>query len=452
MRRMEKNEIVRRFLERGILLDPDAIDDLSQLAEAELQKLIDSLAEMSVEVASKKEIEATLRGGVKHAAPRLRVLQATLTSPSDSRPDYLRFFQGRYDRIAGLIKRKAGYGEPISIVQARSAGGAFTGVVMVSDKKRTRQGHLGLVLEDPTGRLKAVVPKGSPVFAEAAKLVLDQVVGVKGEYDRRNKLLVVKDLTLPDLEEQEGPLSEAGLYAVFISDLHFGAKDFMEGAFSNFLSWTRGEFGTAEEREVARRAGFVSIAGDLVDSTGEPGKLYSELCERLRVIPERIQILAIPGECDAARIPDPQPPFTEEALKALKSLKNLTAAASPCRCEMNDVPVLAYHGRSVADWMQSMGTENPCDSIQHMLASRLFAPVYGGSVPVLPSTPDPFFISEVPRIVHMGHTHRACHTRYRGVLLLSTASWLERDIGNGSGKAFVVDLSTLETTVIDFGR
>ncbi len=453
MRGMEKNEIVRSFFERGILLDPDAIDDLTQISNAEISKLIESLSEMSVDVASEREIKLALQQEVEHPAPTLEIVREPVSSSSDSRPDYLKFFQGRYERVAALIRRNSRYSEVSSVLELKGGkGGPFVGVLMVAEKKQTRQGHLGLVMEDPTGRLKAVVPRGTRILDTARKLVADQVVGVVGDYDKEKKALIVRGLDLPQLDAQRGPLADSRIFATLISDLHFGSADFMDQAFSNFLAWTRGEFGAAEQRRLARSTGFISIAGDLVDGSGSKTKLYSKLSERLALIPDRMKILVIPGENDLSGVSDPQVSFGEEALKIFNTRGNLSAAGSPCRCRMNGISVLAYHGRSLVDWMDAMKTNDPCEAMQNMVSSRLFAPIYGRSVPVVPSTPDPFFISEVPRIVHMGHTHKGCHRLFKGTALISSGSWLESDLEKGAGKAFIVDLSSLKTEVIDFVR
>ena len=90
------------------------------------------------------------------------------------------------------------------------------------------------MLEDGTGRLTAVVPKGSRVADTARGLVLDEVVGLHGSYDTDRKVLVADLIEFPDVEEQSTPLARERICAAFVSDLHFGSPDFMREEFDEF--------------------------------------------------------------------------------------------------------------------------------------------------------------------------------------------------------------------------
>jgi DNA polymerase II small subunit len=283
-------------------------------------------------------------------------------------------------------------------------------------------------------------------------LVLDEVIGVQGSYDSEKKVLVAREIISPDIEEQKGGLAPQRVYAAFLSDLHFGSEDFMAEAFSGFVDWLSGRSGDPQLREIGRLTRYVVICGDLIQGGKQLLERYTRLAAMLRGIPENVLILAIPGEQDVAGMLEPQSGFLDEALKAFSDLKNFRHASNPCWARLAGVPVLLYHGRSLEDWASSLGTEEPCELLREIMVRRHIAPIYGSAVPLAPVGRDPFLIGEVPRIFQVGHTHRKCSSSYKGVLLLSSPSWKASESERGSGTVYVVDLSSLESREINFGR
>jgi DNA polymerase II small subunit len=92
------------------------------------------------------------------------------------------------------------------------------------------------------------------------------------------------------------------------------------------------------------------------------------------------------------------------------------------------------------------------------LQSRHLAPVYGGKTPLSPENRDFLVIERAPDIFHSGHVHVLGYTNYRGVLVVNSGGWQEqtdymRRLGliPTPGKVPIVNLQTLEPTVISFG-
>ncbi len=449
---MERKETVDKFLQKGILLQPKALDKALKLPPDVVDRIISDLVARGVQIAGEEDLEPRAVPEEKPLAAQIEIVQEAPAPTSDSRIDYLRYFQNRFDRLAALVRRKPTFEASRSISEVKSGEtGPVATIGMICDKAATSGGHMAFMIEDGTGRIRVFVPRNLPEIEIARKLVLDEVIGVQGSYDPGKKVLVARGIVSPDIEEQKGALASQRVYAVFLSDLHFGSEDFMAGAFSAFVEWLQGRSGDPPLREISRLTRYVVICGDLIQGGSQLLERYTRLAGMLRGIPQDVLILAIPGEQDVAAMLEPQSGFLDEALKAFSDLRNFRPAGNPCWARLGGVPVLLYHGRSLEDWASSLGTEEPCELLREIMVRRHMAPIYGSAVPLAPVGRDPFLIGEVPRIFQVGHTHRKCSSRYKGVLLLSSPSWKASEGERGAGTVYVVDLSSLESREINFG-
>ena len=97
--------------------------------------------------------------------------------------------------------------------------------------------------------------------------MLDEVIGISGSLG--NKIIFSNVVLYPDIpttiEMKKAP-DEA--YAVFLSDIHFGSKDFLHEEFDKFTKWISGEVGSEKQKETAKKVKYVFIVGDMVDGIG----------------------------------------------------------------------------------------------------------------------------------------------------------------------------------------
>ena len=59
---------------------------------------------------------------------------------------------------------------------------------MVTEVKTTTNGHRIADIEDTTGNLSVLFRKDRPIFADAERLILDEVIGVKGKLSNDGRL------------------------------------------------------------------------------------------------------------------------------------------------------------------------------------------------------------------------------------------------------------------------
>jgi DNA polymerase II small subunit len=92
-----------------------------------------------------------------------------------------------------------------------------------------------------------------------------------------------------------------------------------------------------------------------------------------------------------------------------------------------------------------------------MLQRRHLAPTYGKRTPIAAGTEDHLIIDPVPEVLHTGHVHIMGITDYRGVLCVNSGTWQaqtafqkQMNITPTPARAVVLDLQTLNSTVLDF--
>jgi len=249
--------------------------------------------------------------------------------------------------------------------------------------------------------------------------------------------------------------------AAFISDIHVGSKTFLEDDWRRFTSWLRDPAGYHED--FCRRIAYLVISGDVVDGIGvypdqeedlairDVYKQYQVLSDLLKDIPDRINMIMLPGNHDAVRPAEPQPTFPQEIVKLFDS--HITFVGNPCLLELEGVEVLAYHGLSIADFISgvpNLSFNTPIEVMKEMLRRRHLAPVFGDKTPLAPESRDWMVIDSVPDIFVTGHVHAAGLENYRGIVLINSSTWQSQtdyqrmmNFQPQPAKVAVVDLQTL---------
>ena len=175
-----------------------------------------------------------------------------------------------------------------------------------------------------------------------------------------------------------------------------------------------------EDEEIVRRLKYVVIGGDVVDGVGvfpnqeyelaerDIYKQYEMVSEKLKLVPQHLQMFVIPGNHDATRQALPQPMIPKKYAASLHALKNITMLGDPTLFKLHGVSILSYHGRSLDDVLATtpgLSYEKPQDAMKVLLRARHVAPIFGLRTPIAPEVEDHLVIEEVPDIFHAGHVH-----------------------------------------------
>jgi len=484
-------ELVKRFADFGFQVHPEAIELLTHYSSTrereedfdlgELAECVTKSVDPSIFVISADQVaEFIQKKGVKSAEKEKSVPTQQLhveapviikSFPEHGRgadhKDFLPYFIDRYERLSGIIKKRLKCGQ-IRFIKNGSASEEISVVGMVSSITKTAKGNVRVELEDTTGSLSVIVP-------HKEELITDEIIGVTGFLSNGGYLIaeriIYPDVPIPTAMSQSSlPLSEReqrrrSVHAVFISDLHLGSATFLEGVWGRFVQWLNEE---ASSLGIA----YLVVAGDIVDGIGVyPGQeedlsimdieeQYKRAAGYLRNFPSHIHVVIAPGNHDAVRSAEPQPPLPDNLRKFFPT--NTCFVSNPAYIRLGGRQVLIYHGQSYDDFVSSVSRlsySKPEEVMIEMLRRRHLAPIYGNSVSIVPDGHDYGVIDPVPEIFQCGHTHTVGISKYRNVLLINSGTWQsqtpyqkKRGINPVTGCATVVDLHELKVTVMDFGR
>ena len=391
--------------------------------------------------------------------------------------DFTKLFVDRYSSLRKILRnQRRELANAIPINRMKKSGVKDIQIVgIVKDVRTTTNGHRLIELEDETDIATCIDLKNNRETLQMAnEVVLDEIVGIRGQLSKNGDLLVIRSVVYPDISIQnERHKADVPVFVAFLSDIHVGSKQFMENEWQAFLRWINGEMGNSRQRDVAGKIKYVVIPGDVVDGIGiypeqdkelaivDVYRQYEALAEQLGLIPDHISMIMQPGNHDAVRPAEPQPTFEKE-IQDLFSGMNMTFVGNPCYFSLYGVEVLAYHGQSLLDYatnIQHLKYNEPVEIMKTMLRKHHLAPTYGGYTPLAPEHIDYMVIDRIPDIFVTGHVHLAQISDYRGVTLMNASSWQAQTTYQkmlnfipDSAKLPIVDLKTGNVTMMDFSK
>jgi DNA polymerase II small subunit len=429
-----------------------------------------------VETDHASESAAVFHPYAKDVEADIKIIEdpTTKLSSNGTFDDYLHYFQDRFKRIERLLRQRIDVKSATPIREAlKSQPKAKLKIVcMISEKRESKQ-NIILTVEDLEASATVLVTHNAKeeLRRKAQALLSDQVVCL-AVVKTRSRLFLAEDIIFPEVGQKIPHKAPEPIYAVLTSDMHVGSTKFQKEAFKRFILWINGKYGNERMKEMAGHVKYVLVAGDIVDGIGvypnqakelairdiqKQYKFASRLIER---IPEYIEVVISPGNHDAPRKALPQPAIAKEFLTCLKESRTIHSLGDPCTVSLHGVEVLMYHGRSLDDIIANipgMDPHHPEKAMKLLLQSRHLAPLYGGKTLLSPENRDFLVIERVPDIFHAGHIHVLGYCNHRGVLTVNSGGWQEQtdymaklSIAPTPGKVPLVNLQTLETTILSF--
>ena len=453
---MQAKDVIETLRQKNYLISPEALkailssenpEELAALAlENAKDKLTIDLENLKVREKvkfvgedTKVRVERTdFKPLAKDIETMVKLHKNSNNRTSGTLEDFVDYFRSRYEQLADILRMRGG-NEVTSIVNVKTKQIEKARIiVMVSEKRKTKNGHILLNVEDLTGVMAALIPANNKnMLSFGESLVLDEVIAIDGR--RSKELFIIDNIYQPEMPLKEVKTTKEDVILATLSDFHIGSKLFMQKNFENFIAWIKGDFGDEKLRELASRVKYITIAGDLVDGIGVyPGQeeelnltdiyeQYQAFSDYIQQIPEYIHIIISPGNHDAVKAADPQPPIPEELLPDLYKMDNVTMVPSPAMVEIHGLKTLVYHGTAFDDIIAAVPTLN-YEQIEKVMIETLkrrhLHPIYGEK-PITPESNDNLVIREIPDIFHTGHIHKNAYERYRGVVCVNSGTWQE---------------------------
>ena len=347
------------------------------------------------------------------------------------------YFKSRYEKLANILSKRPELRNYTKIADIDDSQDSLSLILMVREIRSSKNGHKIVEFEDDTGNISVLFSnKNEELFAEAEKLVRDEVVGVIANKSDDRGFAFGQEIINPGVLRIPEKKMDFGI--VFLSDVHIGSLTFLEDAFQRFIDWINCEFGDEEQRRVAEDVKYLIIGGDIVDGIGvypnqdkelaikDITEQYNEAARFLGNIRSDIKIIIAPGNHDASRVAEPQPAVPEEYAKALYELDNVEFISNPGVVSLDGINVLIYHGRSFDDLVMAVKEftyEKSDDIMEEMLQKRHLAPIYGERTPLASELEDYLVIDELPDIFHTGHIHINSYKKFKGIHLINSGTF-----------------------------
>ena len=388
--------------------------------------------------------------------------------------DFTSNFRARYQEIQRMLMYRPELGNLIGINKISNDRTNFSIIGLVNEKRITKNKNMIIKFEDLTGEISALVKfDREELFQKAEELLLDDVVAIKASGNR--DIIFVHDIIFPDAAIPEKIKFEKDISIAFVSDVHVGNVKHLEKSFLSFLEWLN------SDNEDAQKVKYIFFVGDNVDGVGVfPGQeavlninnlngQYAVLAEYLRKVPKRIMMFMCPGQHDASRVAQPQPPIHKNYAPELYDIENLMLVSNPTMVKLKDLKkefkVLMYHGASIHTFIHDIrelrelkAAKTPAKVIKHMLKRRHLDPIHSDAIYIPNAEKDPLVITEVPDLFCTGEMHRVDVETYNGILIITGSCWQgqtphEEKIGSipDPCKVPVFNLKTRELKIFDFG-
>ena len=482
-----KRVITKNFFEQNKEKINEFFLDLPKEKQKKLEKLKISLGlqiEISKEISSEKmseeEMPKETEEKIKEPFFGVKVLSKPVSFKKKIEvEDFVKTLRNRFSEIKSILQEHQGLDNLISINKLSQRRRKVSIIGMILDKRITKNKNILFEVEDLTGRTRVLINQNRPeLYEQAEEITLDSVMGFSGFGDR--EIFFANNVTFPEaviLEKKKSPVEE---YALFIGDLHYGSKLFLEESFLKFIDYLNGKITNVRDANTAKKIKYLFLVGDLVSGVGnypsqqkdleikDIEEQFQGLAGFLGKIRPDIQIIISPGNHDGVRLLEPQPYLDEKYAWPLYNLKNVIMTGNPAyvnigaKKDFSGLNVLTYHGFSYIFYSNNIpslikkGLNAPDKIMAYLLKNRHLAPTHT-SVQYVPLEKDGLLIKKVPDIFVSGHTHKCAVSSYNKVLLISTASWEEetenqRRKGNQPDfcKVPMLNLKTREIKILDF--
>ncbi len=487
---MTKTEVLRTFLDNGILISPDFLEELPDEIDYKtaLEKFNNVKEKIKQEIPANNFLKKTIvlaKPKIEQCEARVNVLFSYVDNLKKKEvSSFLNYFRKRYDKLRDILVNRQSLQDSISIsrLERKNQGESISIIGMVLEKSETKNGNIIFKLEDPTGMINVLVLKNKGELFDSAKDILkDEVIGIIGVMG--DKIVFVNSIVFPDIPiNHELKKSPDEVYAVFISDIHFGIKNFISNDFNKMLSWLNGDYGTEQQREVAKKVRYLFVTGDIVEGVGiYPGqekdleikdiyKQYEEATLYFKKVPSYIKIIICGGNHDAIRMSEPQPVFDKQIAKGFYEIPNMIQVSNPAIVNIHSSEffpgfnVLMYHGGSFffisenVSSIRAKGGITRVDMImKYLLQKRHLSISHDATLYVPDPDSDPLVIGIVPDIFVSGHIHQITVSNYRNITLINSSCWVtqsenqaKRGIVPHPGKIPIINLKTREVKIMDF--
>lgn len=486
------SNILKHCLEKGILLDTEMHNFLSDFDEETAKKIVNKMSHLQEKVITKTivskyasqiseiiddekiinklkiklnlsfEISAEKKNKINNEERKPEEVKKTneefkilKSVPNTSRKigvkEFTNYFRNRYNKAREVLRTKSSLDRLTSIEKIPEKRESVSIIGTVYDKRMTKNKNILLEVEDLTGKTRVLINNNKKeLFDKGVNILYDDIIGVKGFGDR--EIIFANDIIYPDTGVPEKKKLDKDINIAFTSDFHIGSGNFLEPNLKKFIKWLNGEVGNEEQKKEALKVKYLLVAGDSVDGVGIfPGqeelltipdikKQYEYLVSLLKEIRNDIKIIICPGQHDAVWVGEPQPAIEKDYAECLYEMENVYLVSNPAMIEINGsrdgLKILMYHGASMNQMVDEINSLRVQENIREMptkihkevLKRRQIASTHSGGVTYVPMENDPLFIDDAPDIFMTADFHHTGIGEYNNIVLISSSCWQSKTV------------------------
>jgi len=432
---LKLQKVLTEIFSNGYQIQPDAFELLESVSKendvVELVKTIINNKKTETRIITKDDIEKSLDRSSQKETLEVEKLDCNVSIISkqvnenlvEGIDGYHLLFSSRFNKLMNIVKQRKDSSQIQKISSLNPNINKSVKIAGFIMDRRIKRGKSEIVIDDDTGKIIASAIDGS-VERKFSELLFDQLVVAEIMVGKQTQFFI-KNIYSPDVADRVASTSKKNSYVIFTSDLHLGSEKFLADPFERFLDWVSGKTG---DSDIVKRIICVIFAGDLLDSSVQyvASEQYRVLSRYLRVLPDHIKIILLPGEHDVTRRALPQHAIPKRFTSELYNMKNVIMLSNPSQFIINGVNIISYHGNGLDDVISNVSNltvSKPAQAMKVLLRSRHLAPYYGGTTLVAPEVEDSLVIEQVPDVFHAGHLHVLDFDTYRGSVILNSGTW-----------------------------
>ncbi len=477
-----KKEIVSTFLKHRVLVNKEVLTKLNEPGVA--QEWYDKLQKGTtpLQLLDKKP---DLTQNNEAQTPNIKIIwEYDDVQKKRTVQDFIDYFNARYRTLQKILATRQELANLTSIARLRGKRDreevSIIGIVL--EKGLTKNEHIALTLEDTTGSIKVLVSKNSEIYHTAKDIVYDEVIGVRGSTG--DGIIFASRLVFPDIPLGDVKITTEEAHAAVLSCLHAGSAGFEHEKFEKFAQWCNGDYGTEEEKELAKKLRYIFLCGDVADGIGiypaqekelaitDIRQQYEEAARLLRKLPTNIPIIIGPGNHDVGRISEPQPKLSKDYAKPLWEIPNAIMVCNPCILNIHSsetspgLDILMYHGYSFDDYAEIVPSIKNSGAhisdraplvMKFLLQRRHLAPQHTSTLYIPDPRYDPLVLERIPDLFFAGHIHKSGTLHYRTTTTVSASCFqaktkFQEKVGHDPepGVVPIVNLKTRQVTMMRF--
>ena len=391
---MEKQQIIKFFLEKGRQLDSEVLEYLCK-DEKNVELLLNNLGEIK-----DSTITIDVLGHfLKKPALNIKILKERQARVKKIFVEnFTQIINNRYNFSKKILETRMDLVNPISINKISPKTKKFSLIAMIKEKDDATK---SAVLEDSTGETNIFFKSNTNLD----ELMVDDTTGFVCEID--DGVVKVERVIFPDIPlKKEASKTKEDVYCLFISDILFENTEFKKKSFQNFLDWLN-------------KSNYPNL---IIFVLGNVSTEKNKLKEFFEALPKSVKIFQKREDDADTDLPD-------------------IKISSPCFLEIGGVVVLVCNDNFLLEYKKTF--KKTTDMVLlNLLKRRNLDPFLNHKKEIYEN--DPFLIEIVPDIIVAGNVFEPSQVNYKSTTILTNGSFANMPI------FWLVNLKDREIIKLDF--